>query len=46
MKHYSLLLVAIALLLETTVLFREAILNDRFIKNGEKEKIYERMTRE
>ncbi len=28
----------------TWVAFREAIINDRFIKEGKKEKIYERMT--
>lgn len=43
--NIAILVMLVAVISCTVVAFREAILNDRFIKNGEKEKIYERMTR-
>lgn len=43
--NIAILVMLIAVIACTVVAFREAMINDRFIKKGEKEKIYERMTR-
>ncbi|MDO8461442.1 MAG: hypothetical protein Q7S98_01135 [Deltaproteobacteria bacterium] len=43
--NIAILVMLVAVISCTVVAFREAIANDRFISKGEKEKIYERMTR-